>query len=73
MNDSRHVAVVGASSQLVPGLLSRLEEKGFSVSLVGRKPTKVAGQVIHLFDEQQGVFIPPLESVDASFQWRLCR
>ena len=61
----RRVAVVGAASQIGRALLPRLAMKEILACGIGREKSKGVTEAIHVFDEEHGVFNPPLESVDA--------
>jgi len=61
----RHVAVVGAASQIGHALLPRLAANGILVYRIGRWSAEVSAEPLHVFDEQRGCFNPPLDSADA--------
>ena len=60
------VAVVGSSSQIGQSLLTQLAAAGHVVYCVGRKSkASTDGATIHVFDEPNCCFRPPLPKVDA--------
>lgn len=62
----RRIAVFGASSQIGPLLITRLEAAGHVVFRIGRKSSVVeAGVTTHVFDEFSECLYPSIGSVDA--------
>jgi len=61
----RHVAVVGAASQIGHALLPRLAAKGILAYRIGRGGAESSVEALHVFDGQRSCFNPQLDSADA--------
>jgi len=61
----KHVAIVGASSQIGQALLPLLADAGYASYCIGREDRRAVKNITtYVFDESHLLFDPPLESVD---------